>query len=62
MTDSNNDDENKLIAERRAKLDKLRSGVAFPNDFRRDALADQLLTAYGDRAPEGFDFEVAHHR
>ncbi|MBB6091786.1 lysyl-tRNA synthetase class 2 [Povalibacter uvarum] len=50
-------DENKLIAERRAKLDKLRSGgaVAFPNDFRRDALADQLLTAYGDRAPEWFD-------
>ena len=49
------DDENKLIAERRAKLDKLRSGVAFPNDFRRDALADQLLTAYGDRPAEWFD-------
>ena len=49
-------DENKLIAERRAKLDKLRTtGVAFPNDFRRDALADQLLTAYGERAPEWFD-------
>ncbi|HKQ13529.1 MAG TPA: lysine--tRNA ligase [Steroidobacteraceae bacterium] len=53
------DDENKLIAERRAKLDKLRTvssgGVAFPNDFRRDALADQLLTAYGDRPTEWFD-------
>jgi lysyl-tRNA synthetase class 2 len=50
-------DENKLIAERRAKLDKLRGPGAngFPNDFRRDALADQLLTAYGDRAPEWFD-------
>ncbi len=49
-------DENKLIAERRAKLDKVRSaGVAFPNDFRRDALADQLLTAYGERAPEWFE-------
>ncbi len=49
-------DENKLIAERRAKLEKLRAqGPAFPNDFRRDALADQLLTAYGDRAPEWFD-------
>jgi len=49
-------DENKLIAERRAKLQKLRgAGVAFPNDFRRDALADQLLTAYGDREPEWFD-------
>jgi Lysyl-tRNA synthetase (class II) len=50
------DDENKLIAERRAKLEKLRSpGPAFPNDFRRDALADQLLTAYGDRPTEWFD-------
>jgi len=52
-------DENKLIAERRAKLDKLRTaGVAFPNDFRRDALADQLLTAYGDREPAWFDQNV----
>jgi lysyl-tRNA synthetase class 2 len=53
------DDENKLIAERRAKLDKLRTssngGIAFPNDFRRDALADQLLTAYGDRPAEWFE-------
>ncbi|MDY6948501.1 MAG: OB-fold nucleic acid binding domain-containing protein, partial [Pseudomonadota bacterium] len=48
-------DENKLIAERRAKLEKLRGGIAFPNDFRRDALADQLLTAYGDREPAWFD-------
>jgi lysyl-tRNA synthetase class 2 len=54
--DENRPDENKLIAERRAKLDKLRAaGVAFPNDFRRDALADQLLTAYGERASEWFD-------
>src|SRR3954470_10549774 len=52
-------DENKLIAERRSKLEKLRaSGIAFPNDFRRDALADQLLTAYGERAPEWFDQNV----
>ena len=44
-------DENKLIAERRGKLDKLRGPGAngFPNDFRRDALADQLLMAYSDR-------------
>jgi lysyl-tRNA synthetase, class II len=53
------DDENKLIAERRSKLDKLRGGApAFPNDFRRDALADQLLTAYGDRPTEWFDKNV----
>jgi lysyl-tRNA synthetase, class II len=50
-------DENKLIAERRAKLEKLRAGggAAFPNDYRRDSLADQLLTAYGERPPEWFD-------
>ncbi len=52
-------DENKLIAERRAKLEKLRAaGIAFPNDFRRDALADQLLTAYSERAPEWFDQNI----
>jgi lysyl-tRNA synthetase class 2 len=55
-SDASKLDENKLIAERRAKLDQLRGlGPAFPNDFRRDALADQLLTAYGERAPEWFD-------
>src|SRR3954467_3196129 len=43
-------DENKLIAERRAKLAVARSeGQAFPNDFRRDALAGELHDAYGDR-------------
>ncbi len=41
MTDQK--DENKLIAERRGKLDLLReSGNAYPNDFRRNALAGQL--------------------
>src|SRR5215469_406033 len=43
-------DENKLIAERRAKLAALRvQGTAFPNDFRRDALAGQLHSSYGGR-------------
>jgi lysyl-tRNA synthetase, class II len=46
-------DENKLIAERRAKLAALRAhGPAYPNDFRRDALAGQLLDAYGARSGE----------
>ncbi|HEY2808333.1 MAG TPA: lysine--tRNA ligase [Steroidobacteraceae bacterium] len=46
-------DENKLIAERRAKLAELRkSGTAFPNDFRRDALAGQLHDAYGEKSGE----------
>jgi len=45
-----NDEENKLIAERRRKLSSLRQhGIAYPNDFRRDALAAQLLSTYGDR-------------
>jgi lysyl-tRNA synthetase class 2 len=52
-------DENKLIAERRGKLDRLRAaGQAFPNDVRRDALADQLLTAYGEHPADWFDTNV----
>jgi lysyl-tRNA synthetase class 2 len=43
-------DENKLIAERRTKLAALRArGAAFPNDFRRDALAGELHQAFGER-------------
>ncbi len=50
------DDENHLIAERRAKLARLRErGVAFPNDFRRDALAADLLTAYGAKSAEALE-------
>src|SRR4029077_15037671 len=56
-------DENKLIAERRAKLAALRKGEgggvgaaagggAFPNDFRRDALAGQLHASFGERSGE----------
>lgn len=43
------EDDNKLVAERRAKLGALRAtgGPAFPNDFRRDALANELLLGYG---------------
>ena len=41
--------ENKLVAERRAKLDGLRAqGGAFPNDFRRDALAADLQAELGE--------------
>ena len=44
------EDENKLIAERRGKLAALRTqGPAYPNDFRRDALAGDLLAAYEAR-------------
>jgi lysyl-tRNA synthetase class 2 len=56
MSDPSQEDENKLIAERRAKLAALRAhGNPFPNDFRRDALAADLLAGYGGKAPEWFD-------
>jgi lysyl-tRNA synthetase class 2 len=41
-------DENQIIAERRAKLAKLReSGPAFPNDFQRTHHAGELAARYG---------------
>ncbi len=44
------DDENKLIAERRAKLAALREqGPVFPSDFRRTALAGDLQRDYEDQ-------------
>ena len=40
-------DEHKLIAQRREKLAKLRKeGIAFPNDFRRNVMAGELHAAY----------------
>jgi lysyl-tRNA synthetase class 2 len=64
MTDRNDPkhdapaDENSLIATRRAKLAELRKdGVAFPNDFRRDALAGDLHGLYGTRSTESLEAE-----
>lgn len=46
-------DENQIIAERRAKLGALRlRGHAFPNDFRRDALAADLHVRYDGQGNE----------
>jgi lysyl-tRNA synthetase class 2 len=46
-------EENKLIAERRGKLTQLREkGNAFPNDFRRTAMADYLQREYGESSKE----------
>jgi len=41
-------DENKLTLQRREKLKAIREqeGIAFPNDFRRNALAQDLLNQY----------------
>jgi lysyl-tRNA synthetase class 2 len=47
MTDQ---DEHALIAQRREKLKALReSGNAFPNDFRRDAIAGELHAEYDEK-------------
>ncbi len=53
MTNTSEQDENKLIAARRAKLDLLREGGnPYPNDFHRNALADELHHMYGARDNE----------
>src|SRR4051812_1527130 len=46
-------DENKIIAERRAKLAALRAeGVAFPNDFRPEHKAAELHEQFGGKTRE----------
>lgn len=61
MTDEK--DENRLIAERRSKLDVMREGGnAYPNDFRRTALARQLhqnFDTHEDEALRGEHIRVA---
>ena len=43
MSNDKQQDENKLIAERRTKLNALKEqGNAYPNDFRRNAIAEEL--------------------
>jgi lysyl-tRNA synthetase, class II len=52
------EEENKLIAQRREKLSALRStaeelgGTAFPNSFRRDSLAGEILEHYDNKTKE----------
>ena len=51
-------DENQIIAERRAKLGKLREkGNAFPNDFERRDLAAELHRAHGTKSKEQLEAE-----
>ncbi len=53
-------EENKLIAERRAKLEKIRetcSANGHPNDFKREHLADDLQQQFGEQSKE--DLEAA---
>ena len=65
VTDRKKDnlEENALIAERRRKLSELRkAGNAFPNDFRRNALADELHQSYGEHEDAGLRAEAIEVR
>jgi lysyl-tRNA synthetase, class II len=61
VSDDQKIDENKLIAERRAKLAQVREQAqaagapAFPNDYRRDVLASLLQAEYGNKPAEWFE-------
>ncbi|KZZ79599.1 lysine--tRNA ligase, partial [Oleiphilus sp. HI0133] len=49
------EDENKLIAERKAKLEQLREGCTangHPNDHQRENMAADLQSTYGDKSKE----------
>jgi len=59
MTDKDNQteaqpvDENKLIAQRREKLQQMREqGNAFPNNFRRDSISGELHAEYDNKSKE----------
>jgi lysyl-tRNA synthetase class 2 len=53
VSDNKTQDEGKLIAERRGKLDALREqGNAYPNDFRRNATADELQRTFHEHDDE----------
>jgi lysyl-tRNA synthetase class 2 len=53
--------ENRLVAARRQKLDGLRDrGDAFPNTFRRNALAEQLHASYDTHGAESLNSEQVH--
>lgn len=54
-------DDNKLVAERRRKLDVLREqGEAYPNDFHRNALADELHRTWGGHEGDHLVEEDVH--
>ncbi|MEH6469146.1 MAG: lysine--tRNA ligase [Porticoccus sp.] len=61
MSNEQQQDENKLIAERRAKLATIReqaiadNSSAFPNNFRRENLAADLQAGYGEQSKEALE-------
>jgi len=58
MTQEQPQDEHKLIAERRVKLDEIREKrIAFPSDFRRNVMAGELQAEYGEKENEVLEAE-----
>jgi len=61
VSDEKKPDESKLIAERRGKLDALREqGNAYPNDFRRNATADELHRTFQEHDDDTLREEDVH--
>ena len=57
------DNDNKLIEERRDKLKALRAkGVAYPNDWRREHLAADLHRGFGQMSKEDLEKAAAPAR
>lgn len=58
MTQEQQQDEHKLIAERRAKLNEIREKrIAFPSDFRRNVMAGELHAEYDEKDNEALEAE-----
>jgi lysyl-tRNA synthetase class 2 len=53
-------EENKLVEERREKLKALREqGIAFPNDFRRKDFSRDLVSRFGEKSKEDLEKDKA---
>jgi len=56
---SEHEDDNKLIATRRLKLDAIKQeGIAYPNDFRRAHFAEDLHAEHGEKEKEALETEA----
>jgi lysyl-tRNA synthetase, class II len=55
------EEDNKIVVERREKLARLReAGVAYPNDFTRTHMTQQLDAAHGEKSNEALEKEPVH--
>ena len=52
------EEENRIVAERREKLAKMRqAGLAYPNDFRRTHVSSEIEAAHGSKSKEDLERE-----